>query len=110
MSGCTYAFDEYLPQRADAGIATNAKPGTTDPPADTAVTNEDDAREASPPLDSGVFETIAPDAFVEDTIVADTLVEEDTAPPPADAPGDACTCIKYTGGKCKEWSPPGCGS
>jgi hypothetical protein len=99
IGGCTYPFDDYLPQKTDAGLSTNAKPDTAPEP------------DTSPPLDSGVFETLADTTIDEDTepadtYAADTYVEEDTA---NDAPADTCACVKYTGGKCREWSPPGCG-
>jgi hypothetical protein len=84
IGGCSYPFDEYLPQRPDAGPATNAT-ATPQTPYDTG--GEDTSR------DSGVFET-AIDASV-DEVASDSPTE--------------CTCVKYAGAKCKEWSPPGCG-
>ena len=83
IGGCSYPFDDYLPQRPDAGPATNAT-ATPQTPEDTGT------------VDSGVFET-----------AADTLTEPDTFV--ADDSDASCECVKYAGAKCKEWSPPGCG-
>jgi len=102
LGGCTYAFDDYLPQKTDAGLSTNAD-APPEPSPDTEV--EDDTLDASPPIDSGTFEIGEEDtAPPEDTRMVDTLVAEDS-----DAPVDTCACTKYAGGKCREWSPPGCG-
>ena len=101
LGGCTYAFDEYLPQKTDAGLSTNHD-ATPEPREDTALVGEV-AR------DSGTFEISVEDTRdtspAEDTFVADTFVADDTTPPPV----DACACTKFVGGKCREWSPPGCG-
>jgi hypothetical protein len=88
LGGCSYPFEEYLPQKTDAGLTTNADAANKQPE------EEEDAR------DSGAFEV-----SVEDTFVPDTFAAEDTKPPPE----DACACTKLAGGKCREWSPPGCG-
>jgi len=103
IGGCNYPFDDYLPQQTDAGLTTNAT-STPQRPEDTG-TLEDTTR------DSGVYETaVAEDTTVPDTEEPDTFVPEvavDTAMPEDTRP--PCTCVKYAGGKCREWSPPGCG-
>ncbi|MBI2390855.1 MAG: hypothetical protein HYV09_14790 [Deltaproteobacteria bacterium] len=127
IGGCTYPFDDYLPQKTDGGLATNARRDTAPDPAappdggDEGAGSED---ETSAPRDSGVFDTAADASDPADAALAssadtsapadtfgDTFVAEDTFVPKDTAaePKDACTCVKIAGGKCKEWSPPGCG-
>jgi hypothetical protein len=104
LSGCTYAFEDYLPQATDAGLTTN-QDALTPVVVDTGITV----------LDSGIFETapavdtavtidtfVADTAVTMDTFVADTAVEDTSKP-------DTCVCVKMAGINCKEWSPPGCG-
>jgi hypothetical protein len=99
LSGCTYAFEDYLPQATDAGLITmkDASPRDGDieesGSVDTGITI----------VDSGVFET-APvvDTFIAETVAPDTFVEDSSKP-------DTCVCVKPAGINCKEWSPPGCG-
>lgn len=39
-------------------------------------------------------------------VAGDAGVGDDAA---NDSGGDTCVCLKQTGGKCREWSSPGCG-
>jgi hypothetical protein len=49
------------------------------------------------------FTPLPGDAAVDSSVVD---AKADTAQP--DVATDACTCVKMVGGKCREWSPPGC--
>jgi hypothetical protein len=97
ISGCTYAFDDYLPQKTDAGLSTNQDVTPDTEPVDSAVIEvADDTRD-----EDTVVDTYVTDTYVPDTLVADTVT--------TDAPVDACICVKFMGTKCREWSPPDCG-
>lgn len=94
LSGCTYPFEDYLPQSS-------------------AVTTNDTGAEVH---DSAVVDTRVPDASVRDTSTEDTFVEDtfepDTYVPDTFVPtdtGSTCTCLFWAGPNCKQWSPPGCG-
>jgi hypothetical protein len=71
-----------------------------------AATASDARDDGSPP------ETQASgDGASDSTTAFDTQPRGDSSSPVADAPADVCTCVRYNGGgKCKEWSPPNCGS
>lgn len=84
---------------------------------DAALTTNGDAAYAS--YDSGVFpsgdaaleedtQVVEPEdgAVVIDDAASDAVVViyDDTG----DASSTSCVCVKQFGGKCKEWSPPGC--
>lgn len=52
------------------------------------------------------FDDFAPasgDAAIDSSIDA---AATDSAKP--DSASDGCVCVKYAGGKCREYSPPGC--
>ncbi|MGZ6090067.1 MAG: hypothetical protein ACXWUE_41790 [Polyangiales bacterium] len=48
------------------------------------------------------FEPV-PDAAV-DGAIKDASTDSATT----DAAADACTCVRFGGGKCRQWNPPGC--
>jgi hypothetical protein len=96
LSGCTYAFDEFLPQPTDAATVDSGVFQSADTFVDTSAADTAEAAD-----DTFVAETLD-DTFVADTAVLDTAIADI-------GESDACTCIKTAGPKCKEWSPPGCG-
>jgi hypothetical protein len=53
------------------------------------------------------FTPTAGDGGVSDSAAAKDAALDSVA---ADSAGDACTCTKFAGGKCREWNPPGCGN
>lgn len=80
IAGCSLSVDDFQPpSNAESRV------GNTDAAVSEDASNDTAVSEAAPP-------------------------EVDSANDSHDAAADACICVKQTGGgKCKEWSPPGCG-
>jgi hypothetical protein len=126
LTGCTYQFDDFLPRATDAGLSTNADAAANDRgdggavdgivASDTFDGVADTEAADSSPADTFVVDTSVNDTLVAETLdapIEDTAIEDsfspDTAPADTYVPPDACVCVRYTGAKCREWSPPGCG-
>lgn len=85
VSGCAFPVDDFrAPARSDVGLSTNGD-----------AANYGDGR-------------TDPDSEELDALDLDTGLAVDSGKTPADAGADACVCLRQSGGKCKEWSPPDC--
>lgn len=92
--------DFHAPVANDAALTTNGDAAYASydsdvvPSADAALEEDTQAVEAG---DGAVaIEDAANDAVV--------VIYDDAG----DASSTSCVCVKQLGGKCKEWSPPGC--
>lgn len=86
LGGCTFPLDEFQapPARDDAALSTNG---------DAAYSSLDSSTSGDAAVPTDTLSTDAANEAATDAVV------------PTDA---SCVCVKQTGSKCKEWSPPGC--
>lgn len=100
LGGCTHPVDEFhAPASNDAALTTNG---------DAAYASYDSG--VVPPADAAPEEDtqgveLSDSAPAIDDATSDAVVVYDDS---GDASSTSCVCVKQLGGKCKEWSPPGC--